>query len=137
MFRGMFKGGPFSALRGVLDTLITSGHTRLQLLGNEIQTEKHRALHQLALLGTALICVAIALCLAVVLALVIFWDQRVAVLSGLLALSLISTVVALLAMRKVGERDTHMFAASLAELQEDLRQLKAASRAANEQKDSR
>ena len=34
----MFKGGPFSALRGVLDTLITSGHTRLQLLGNEIQT---------------------------------------------------------------------------------------------------
>jgi uncharacterized membrane protein YqjE len=136
MFRSMFKGGPFSALRGVLDTLLTAGHTRLQLLGNEIQTEKHRALHQLALLGMALICAAVALCLAVVLVLVLWWDERVVVLSGLLVLFLGGAIVAGLAMRKVGQRDTHIFASSLAELQEDLRQLKAASRASHEQKDA-
>lgn len=119
--------GPIGAVRRVLATLLVMGQTRLELLGNEIQIEKHRALQQLAQALVAVFCLCMALLLGVALVLTLWWDQRVALLSGLILLFLISAGALLYAIRNVRLAQEHPFAASLAELQEDLRQLKTAA----------
>jgi uncharacterized membrane protein YqjE len=63
--------------------------------------------------------------LAVVLVLSLLWDQRVIVLSCLSVLFVGLAVACYAALRRSTVASDNMFAASLAELQEDLRQLKA------------
>lgn len=126
-------GGPVSALRRVLSTLLAMGQTRLQLIGNEILIEKHRALQLLAQALIGVFCFCMALLMAVGLLLALWWEQRVALLTGLLLLFLASAVWLLHAIRSRRAAQDHPFAASLAELQEDLRQLKSAAQHAPQQ----
>ncbi|MFT3718530.1 phage holin family protein [Pseudorhodoferax sp.] len=119
--------GPVGALRRVLTTALGMGRTRLELLGNELQIEKHRALQQLVRAVLAVFCICMALVLGVVLVVTVWWEQRVAVLGGLIALFLLVAAGLAQSLRKARSRQEHPFAASLAELQEDLSQLKAAT----------
>ena len=121
------RSGPVAALRRIVETLLTIGQTRLQLLGNEIQVEKHRALKQLVRVLLAVACTCMAAALGIGLLLVLMWDQRVAVLASLIVLLLGLAFWLLRSAKQAAETHDHPFAASLAELQEDLRQLKAAS----------
>ena len=116
--------GPVGALRRMLSTLLDLGHTRLQLIGNEIQIEKHRALQMLAQALLAVFCGCMALLMAVGLALALWWEQRIAVLSILLVLFAAAAIWLQHRIRDRRAMQDHPFAASLAELQEDLRQLK-------------
>lgn len=126
--RGAFGGsGPVGAVRRVLVTVLAMGQTRLELIGNEIQIEKHRALQQLAQALVAVFCLCMALLLGVGLVLALWWEQRVPVLGGLIVLFLITAGALFYAIRHARHAQEHPFAASLAELQEDLRQLKAAA----------
>lgn len=121
------------ALRRLLATLLGMGQTRLQLIGNEIQIEKHRALKLAAQGLMAVFFVCLALLLAVGLALAVWWEQRVPILAGLVLLCLASAGWLVHAIRSQRAAHEHPFAASLAELQEDLRQLKSAAQHAPQQ----
>lgn len=119
--------GLFAALKGIPATLLTILQTRLQLLGNELQTAKLNVLRDLSLVLAMVAFAGMGLVLAVVLALSLLWDQRVFVLSFLSVLFIGLAVACYAMLRKSSLSPDGVFAASLAELQEDLRQLKAAA----------
>jgi uncharacterized membrane protein YqjE len=125
--RSASGGGPFAALKNIPISLLAMAHTRLQLLGNEILTEKHRALRELTLVLAMVACAGLGVLLVVGLAVILLWDQRVWVLSILIVLFLGAALVCFAKLRRSTRSLDGVFAGSLAELQEDLRQLKAAS----------
>lgn len=119
--------GPFAALKSIPITLLGMAQTRLELLGNELLTEKNLALRQLALVLAMVACAGLGLLLAVVLALSLLWEQRVLVLSVLAIVFLAAAGGCYAALRRSSRGSAGVFASSLDELQEDLRQLKAAA----------
>ena len=125
--RNSAGGGAFAALKNIPITLLTMAQTRLQLLGNELLTEKHRALRELTLVLAMVACAGLGVLLVVGLVIILLWDQRVWVLSGLIVLFLGAALVCFAKLRSSTRSFDGIFAGSLAELQEDLRQLKAAS----------
>ncbi|MDO8719795.1 MAG: phage holin family protein [Polaromonas sp.] len=119
--------GPLAALRNIAATVLGTVQVRLALLANEIQTEKHHALQQLAL-GLALVfCLGLGVVLAVALAVILWWDSRVWLVGVFTTLFLGLAAYFYAALRRSNAQSTSPFEASLAELQEDLRQLKAAA----------
>ena len=120
-------GGPFGALRGFAVSLLGTGHTRLQLLGNEIQTEKLRILRQLGFAAALIFCAGLAVLLAIALLVVLLWEQRVAVLAVLTLAFIALGGFFYSALRRGSDDAENVFAASLAELQADLQHLKAAA----------
>lgn len=125
--RSASGGGAFAALKNIPSTLLAMAHTRLQLLGNEILTEKHRALRELTLVLAMVVCAGLGLLLVVGLVVILLWDQRVWVLFSLIVLFLGAALVCFAKLRRSTRSIDGIFAGSLAELQEDMRQLKAAS----------
>ena len=119
--------GPFGALKNIAITFVGTLQTRLALLGNEIQVEKHLILQQLGLGLALMFCVGVGLLLTIALAVHIWWEQRVWVLAVCAALFIGLAIYFYVALRRTLDAGDDMFTASLAELQEDLRQLKAAT----------
>ncbi|MHB1248926.1 MAG: phage holin family protein [Polaromonas sp.] len=124
---GGSPGGLMAALKNIAATLLDSVQTRLALLVNEIQAEKQQALQQLWCALGLLFCLALGLLLAVALAVLLWWEQRILVLGlfSVLFLGLAGYFYA--ALRRHSAASAPLFAVSLAELQEDLRQLKKAT----------
>lgn len=115
--------GYFASLKRLLATLLAAGHTRLELLATELEEEKLRlttlVLHaQLAalLLGVGIVLLVATLATA-------FWESRVLVF-GIFAALFIGGGIAVgaLAAGRARRRDDP-FAATLAALKEDIRQL--------------
>jgi uncharacterized membrane protein YqjE len=119
--------GLFASLKNLAATLVEMGRARLELIGNEIETEKLRALRLLLLTQALVFCLGLGGVLAVALVTLLFWDQRIAVLAVFTALFLGVAVYCLVAIQRALHRPERVFSASLAELEEDLRQLKAVS----------
>lgn len=119
--------GVFEAAKAKVATLLALGHTRLELLGNELEIGGRTALRQLVLAQALLFCAGLALVLTVAALALLFWEQRLLVvaLAGGLAWAL--AIYCYWTLRRSNRKAEPLFAASLAELQEDLRQLKAAS----------
>lgn len=120
--------GIWGAAKARAVTLLAIGQTRLELLGNEIEVGRITAMRQLMLALSLLFCVALGLVLTVIALTLLFWEQRLWVVSLAGALFWGLALYFFLAMRSAARQTEPLFAASLAELQEDLRQLKAASR---------
>ena len=118
--------GLSAALKGVAATLLASGKTRLELLGNEIEEEKLRAMQLLLLAQGMVYCFGVGVILLVALISVLFWDSRLFVLGVFALLFLLAGGFFLARFKKATQRPDRVFAASLAGLKEDLRQLKAA-----------
>lgn len=124
--QGGEHGSLFSALKSIGVTLLASGRTRLELLGNELEVGKARAVQMLLLAQGMAFCLAVGLLLAIAWLTVLYWDHRVIVLGALTGSFLFLGGVFFALLRR-SKRDTdHVFAASIAELKEDLRQLKEA-----------
>ena len=120
--------GPLGALKNMAVTLLSTLQTRLALLGNEVQMEKRLIAQQLGL-GLALVfCLGVGVLLAVALAVQLWWEYRVAVLGVSTALFLALAAYFYVTLRRTLTAKDELFSATLAELQEDLRQLKAATR---------
>jgi len=111
-------------LKNIAATLLDSVQTRLALLANEIQIEKHLALQQLKLGLALLFCLGLGVLLTVALAVLLWWEQRILVLGLFAALFLVLAGYFYAALRRNNAASTPLFAVSLAELQEDLRQLR-------------
>lgn len=118
-------GGLFAALKNIAANLLAGGKTRLELLGNEIEAEKQRAVYLFVMAQAMLFCCGVGLLLAVALLAALFWDNRLLVLGATSALFLILAAVFYNRVTRETQRPEGVFAASIAELQEDLRQLKA------------
>ena len=115
-------------LERIATTLLATAQTRLALLSNEIQVEKHNLLKQLGL-GLALIfCLGVAVVVLVGLAVVVWWEQRVWVL-GAATLTFLGLAWYFYAtLRRSGAQAQPLFADSVAALQDDLRQLQETTR---------
>ncbi len=124
---GTAGGSLLASARNSAVTLLGTGRTRLALLGNELKEEKQRAIHLLLLSQLLAFCVALAVILLVAVLVVTFWEQRIIVLASATALFIAASGVAYAALQRAMQRPDRAFAASLAELSEDLHQLKRAA----------
>ena len=116
--------GLFAALKNAAATLVGMAQTRLELISNEIQVEKHRVLRQLLLALAVVFCAGLGVLLVVALTTLLFWEQRVAVVAGFALLFVGLAVYFYQALRRSAESSEAMFATSLSELQKDMAQLK-------------
>jgi uncharacterized membrane protein YqjE len=118
-------GGLFASLKRLAATLAEIVHTRVELLGNEIALEKQRVLRLLLLAQAMMFCLGFGTLLIVALIVMLTWDQHLVVV-GMFALLFLGLAIFLFAaIRRALHPPESVFAASLAELQEDIRQLKA------------
>lgn len=114
-------------LTNIASTVLGLLQTRLALLVNEVQIQKQQALQQVWCNLALLFCLGVGVLLAVALAVLVWWDQRLFVLASSMVLFLGLAVYFWMALHRSVEQTTPLFAVSLAELQEDLRQLKEAA----------
>lgn len=121
-------GGLFPALKNLAATLVASGRTRLELLTNEFEEEKLRAVRLLLLTQGMMFCLGVGILLGVGLLALVFREHAPLVVGACAALFLLLAGVLYGAVQRSAHRPQRAFAASLAELEEDLRQLKAAAR---------
>ncbi len=120
-------GGTWGAARDKAATLLSIGQTRLELLGNELEVARITITRQLLLAQAMLFCVGLGVVLTVMGLAILFWEQRLVVVA-LAAAGVWGMVLYLyLAIQRSNRHTAPLFNASLAELQEDLRQLKAAT----------
>jgi uncharacterized membrane protein YqjE len=115
--------GLFSAVRDIAATLLASGKTRLELLSNEIEVEKLRAVELILVAFGMAFCFGVGILLAVALLAMLYWEQRFAVLAVGALVSLALGGILLARFRRGLRHPERIFAASVAELEQDLRQL--------------
>ncbi|MBK6594482.1 MAG: phage holin family protein [Burkholderiales bacterium] len=121
------ESGAWGAAKAKASSLLAIGYTRLQLLGNELEVGRISAMRQLMLALALVFCVGVGVLLTVGALVLLFWEQRLAVVSVAAALFWVLSAFFVLRLRQADKKTEPLFSASLAELQEDLRQLKAAS----------
>ncbi len=123
---GAGGGGLFAALKRIAALLLSSGRTRLELFANELEEEKLRLFRLLLLAWALAFSLGVAVLTGVLFLTALFWESRLWVLGFSCAVFAACAFFSLRCFRQSWQRPETMFAASLAELQEDLRQLKAA-----------
>lgn len=121
------REGLFASITGVAASLLAIGQTRLELLGNEIETQKLHALRILLLAQALLFFAGVGVLLFVVLLALLAWDLRLWVVGGFAALFLLVAVGFYRALMRVVDAPEPAFAATLSELQRDIANLKAAT----------
>ncbi len=121
------RAGLFAALKGLTATLLASGKTRLELLSNEIETEKLHALRLVLISQAMAFCFALGIILAIIFLVVLFWDQRTMVLGIFTLIFLALGGLFLMRLKEATQRPDKIFSASIEQLQEDIRQLKSLS----------
>jgi uncharacterized membrane protein YqjE len=120
-------GSAWGAVQHKATTLLEILHTRLELLGNELQVARASVLRQLLLAQALLFCVGLGLILTTIALTIVFWEQRLVVVWIATAVAWAVALYSYFALRGNKQHSEPLFNASLAELKEDLRQLKAAT----------
>lgn len=108
-------------------TLVGMVLTRLELLGNEAETEKLRLLRILLLAQAVMFSTLVSVLLAVTILTLWLWQFRLGVLALCMALFGVCAWLTYRTLMRMVERPVSPFATSISELQEDLRRLKLAS----------
>ena len=121
------REGLFAALKHIPVTLMAMAQARLELLANEVEAQKLTVLRMLLMAQAMMFFAGVGLVLLVVLASLLLWEQRLAVLGVCTAVFLLVAALFYRALMRIVNAPEPAFAATLAELQEDLRQLKAAT----------
>ena len=124
---GAANRGLFTALRNIASVLLASGKTRLELLGNEIEEEKLRLLELFLMAQGMAFCLGVGTLIVIFFFTALFWESRLLVLGIAALLFLLAGLIIHARYRHALQRPERLFAASIAELQEDLRQLKEAA----------
>ncbi len=118
------QGGLFESLKTLALTLVAMGRTRLELLSNDIEEEREWLTAMLTWTLVALFCAALAVVLATLLLIVVFWENyRIPVLCILVVLFFLAAALAWRTVRNMANAKPRLFAASLAELSKDGEQL--------------
>lgn len=117
----------FATLKNIPVTLLSIGQTRLELLANEVEAQKLTLLRMFLLAQSLMFCAAVGSLLVVALATLLLWEQRVAVVAVFATAFGLAAIYFYRSLMRVVNAPEPAFAATLAELREDMRQLKAAS----------
>ena len=118
--------GLLDAVRGASATLVEIAGVRAALFGVELREELDRRKRSLALAACASVLLHTVLLLITFLVAAIFWDTyRVAAIGVMAGAYLSAAGLILLVLRVESSTRSPAFAASLAELQHDLRDLRA------------
>ncbi|MCX7179777.1 MAG: phage holin family protein [Proteobacteria bacterium] len=122
-------GGLLASLRGLLTTALALLQTRFELLATELEEEKLRLLGVLAYGAVAVLLLCIGMVFLAILVTLIWWDShRLLVVGGCTFAFLLGGVAALFLAKRQLRSESRLFAASLAELQQDRDALRAAAR---------
>lgn len=116
-----------ASLQTVAASLLAIGRTRLELLANEFEVQKLQALRLFLLAGALLFCAGLGIVLLVVLLALAAGEARLFVIGGMALLLLAAAAGLYRALQRAMAAQAPAFDATLAELQEDIRQLKAAA----------
>lgn len=118
------RAGLFASLKGSLATLLAIGRTRLELLAIEVAEEKQRLLSLLLFALGALFFLGLGLVMLVIFFAALFWESKIVVFAIFTLLFLGGgALLGSLCLRQA-RRGSALFAGSIAELSEDLEQLK-------------
>lgn len=120
-------GGLFGVLKNGAALLLDAGQTRLALLANEIEVEKLRAFRLLLLAQALMFCLGLALVFAASLTVLLLWEHKTVVVAGLVATFSIASWFFYHRLVCVANEAPALFDVTLAELQKDVQQLKAAA----------
>jgi len=123
--------GLFASLKLLASTLLAIGQTRLELLANELEVQKLQVLRMLLLAQALLFLAAVGLVLLVALAALLWWEQRIAVVGVCAALFVGAAAWCARTLMGLVNAPEPAFAATLAELRQDVQNLKTANRHAN------
>jgi uncharacterized membrane protein YqjE len=117
--------GLFASLRRLVTTLVELVHSRLDLVGIELQLEVQRATSLLLWAFAGIVCGTVALVLLAMTVLIAFWDTHRLLAAGCITavFALASLGMALHVRRRVRTRP-RLFGATLDELQHDVAALK-------------
>ena len=117
--------GLFASLRRLVTTLVELVHSRLDLVGIELQLEVQRATSLLLWAFAGIVCGTVALVLLAVTVLIAFWDTHRLLAAGCITavFALASLGMAMHVRRRVRTRP-RLFGATLDELQHDVAALK-------------
>ncbi len=117
---GARAGGLMSSLKQLVATLVAIVHTRLQLLGVEVQAERLRLAQMLMLGAAAMFFLACSVLLLTLLVIVMLWDtHRMLAIGGFAGLYLALGTAFGVAARARAAAGTRLFEMSLSELQKD------------------
>jgi uncharacterized membrane protein YqjE len=118
--------GVLDSLRKLGSNVLAAVQTRLELVATDIEEERAWIGRITALVALAAFCVALAVNLAVLFLVVLFWDSNRLLAIGVLAGVFGGLAVALaLAARSAAARRPRLFSATLAELRKDRDDLRA------------
>ena len=121
------SGSVWGAVHHKATSLLETAQTRLELLSNEVEVARITITRQVVLALALLFCVTMGLILSTIGLVVLFWEQRLLVTALAAGLAWAAAVYVFLSMRSTAKHAAPLFNATMAELQEDLRQLKAAA----------
>lgn len=124
---GTDSPGVMAALKSISGSVLDLLQTRLDLLVNEIQILKHQLAAQVRLTLALLLSLLLLILMLVALALVVWWEQRLFVLGFFVLVFLALSLYFFVLLRRGSAQQAPVLTLSLAELQEDLRQLKKAA----------
>jgi len=109
-----------AAAAQLAETLLGLGRTRLELAAVEFEEARARAAERLVLALVAGLCFALAVLVASMLVVVLFWDtHRIAALCAVTIVYALLGLVALWRLAVQRKSETPAFAATLAELERD------------------
>jgi len=114
------SSGVIASLRGLVATAVEIADTRLQLLANDLEEQRLRALQILLLGAVALFCGAVGVLLISAWIVVALWDQYRLITIGVLAVAYFAGCgIAYLRLKSRIRARPPMFNSSLAELRRD------------------
>jgi uncharacterized membrane protein YqjE len=116
--------GVLDSLRKLGRTLLETLQTRLEIMVTEIEEEKARIARIAALAALAGFCLALAVNLAVLFLVVLFWDSDRLLAIGVLAGGFAAAGIALgLALKNAVSKHPRVLSATIAELRKDRKEL--------------
>ena len=120
--------GLMESLKRLVHTLVSIGQTRLELLSNELEEERFRISRILVVGVITLFFFGLAILLATLFVVVLFWDShRLMAIGGLAIVFMVGGLLSLNTFRTLCRERPKLFAASLAELNKDREQLSSRS----------
>lgn len=113
--------GLFASLRRAIATLVEIVHTRLELVGVELQVEVQRAASLLLWAFGALLCTIFAVVLLATTVIIAFWDtHRLLAAGSVTAFFAIAALASALYVRHRVRTRPHLFAGSIGEMKRDV-----------------
>ena len=118
------RGGLFDSVRALAATLIFIAQTRLELLSTELEEQWVWLSSMLVWTVVALFCAGVGVVLATLFVVLVLWDTHRLLALGIPAiLFLLGAALAWLVVRGKARAKPRLFAASLAELSKDRKEL--------------